>query len=500
VPVVRPEDRLQLEKEIRQAQVICLVYSVEEPLTFERISSYWLPYVRSLGANIPVVLVGNKIDMRPGTSSESNGSMGELEQLVLPLMNDFKEVETCVECSAKTLVNIPEVFYFAQKSVLYPTSPLYDSREQDLKKECKLAFERIFRLSDLNKDGLLDDEELNLFQEKCFGRALTTLEIAGVKELVIQGTDEGTKNNQLTMAGFLYLHKLFIQKGRLETAWNVLRRFGYDDGLALREDFVHPNFVVPKGMAVELSPAGYQFLAELFAKFDRDGDGALAWEELEELFATTEGNPWIKQGFPETSVTNEHGFLTLQGFLAQWSMSTALDHTVTLKYLAYLGYPGEPREALRLVKGKGKITGGRDRSKRDVFCCLVLGAIGCGKTALLRSLLNKAHSTAYVPGRKPSYAVNSVDIGGLEKYLVMVEHSPHNGQDLEFLRDELAMDAFDVICLVYDSADPNSFAYITALKDRYGEQLARLPVVVVGTKSDLDRASQVKWLSATNRF
>jgi hypothetical protein len=40
-----------------------------------------------------------------------------------------QEVETCVECSAKTPLNVSEVFYFAQKAVLHPTAPLYDSRD-----------------------------------------------------------------------------------------------------------------------------------------------------------------------------------------------------------------------------------------------------------------------------------------------------------------------------------------------------------------------------------
>ncbi len=38
-----------------------------------------------------------------------------------------QEVETCVECSARLFLNVHEVFYFAQKAVLYPTAVLYDS-------------------------------------------------------------------------------------------------------------------------------------------------------------------------------------------------------------------------------------------------------------------------------------------------------------------------------------------------------------------------------------
>lgn len=51
---------------------------------------------------------------------------------VLPIMNDFSEVETCVECSAKNLKNISEMFYFAQKAVLHPSGPLWNYHEKDV--------------------------------------------------------------------------------------------------------------------------------------------------------------------------------------------------------------------------------------------------------------------------------------------------------------------------------------------------------------------------------
>lgn len=41
----------------------------------------------------------------------------------------IQEVETCVECSAKIPLNVSEVFYFAQKAVLHPTAPLYNSQD-----------------------------------------------------------------------------------------------------------------------------------------------------------------------------------------------------------------------------------------------------------------------------------------------------------------------------------------------------------------------------------
>lgn len=58
-------------------------------------------------------------------------------------MEDFPEVESCVECSAKTLHNISEMFYYAQKAVLHPTSPLYIMEEEDVSfyfESCLLDF------------------------------------------------------------------------------------------------------------------------------------------------------------------------------------------------------------------------------------------------------------------------------------------------------------------------------------------------------------------------
>lgn len=50
------------------------------------------------------------------------------------------------------------------------------------------------------------------------------------------------KNYHL-ISGFLFLHTLFIQRGRHETTWTVLRRFGYDDDLELTPEYLFPPYV-----------------------------------------------------------------------------------------------------------------------------------------------------------------------------------------------------------------------------------------------------------------
>lgn len=56
----------ELVEEILKAHVICVVYSVNDDDTIDRISSHWLPLIRQTlgeGHRTPVLLVGNKIDL-----------------------------------------------------------------------------------------------------------------------------------------------------------------------------------------------------------------------------------------------------------------------------------------------------------------------------------------------------------------------------------------------------------------------------------------------------
>ncbi|KAF8555705.1 mitochondrial Rho GTPase [Imleria badia] len=474
-----PQDRQHLESEIRKAHVICVVYAIDNPNSFDRIPTFWLPHFRQLGVNVPVILVGNKIDLRGGEVTNE-----ALEDEIVPIMNEFKEVETCVECSAKMSLNVSEVFYFAQKAVLHPTAPLYDSREHVLKPACVSALKRIFKLCDTNKDGVLDPTELNEFQRKCFDAPLQLQELEGIKGMVREHAEGGVRDDGLTEAGFLYLHTIFIQRGRLETTWTVLRKFGYGEDLKLTEAFLLPKFDVPHDCSVELSPKGYQFFTDIFETFDKDQDGALKSVELDELFSTSPGNPWASQKFPDTTLVDDTGAVTLQGWLAQWSMTTLLDHKTTLAYLAYLGYPDEQRTSALLTTRPRKVDRRKGKVTRNVFLCYVCGAAGSGKTSLLHAFAGKPFREAYEPTSKMFSVVNAVDIDGSEKYLVLQEFG--SKYEAETLRSPKKTDLADLIVYVHDSSDTNSFSYISNL--RYS--LDHIPTLFVATKSDLDLAQQ----------
>jgi Ras family protein T1 len=130
----------ELIQEIHRADVICVVFAVDDPSTLESVPLKWLPMIRSvLGPDhsTPVILVGNKSDLVIESTFKAASE----------LMKEFSEIETCVECSARTLKNISEMFYYAQKAVLHPTAPLFE--KSSLTEKAKRALTRIFKVLSL---------------------------------------------------------------------------------------------------------------------------------------------------------------------------------------------------------------------------------------------------------------------------------------------------------------------------------------------------------------
>lgn len=67
-------------------------------------------------------------------------------------------------------------------------------------------------------------------------------EIVGVKKVVKEKMHSGVNDRGLTLTGFIFLQTLFIEKGRLETTWTVLRKFGYDNDIKIRDDLIPASF------------------------------------------------------------------------------------------------------------------------------------------------------------------------------------------------------------------------------------------------------------------
>ncbi|GAB7338389.1 hypothetical protein MBLNU457_4684t1 [Dothideomycetes sp. NU457] len=479
-----PEARNNLRNEIRKCNVILLVYS--DHYSYERVALFWMPYFRSLGVNVPVVLCANKSDLSNHASTPS-----VVEEEMLPVMAEFKEIDSCIRTSAREHLNVNEVFFLCQKAVTHPIAPIYDSKESNLKPAAMSALKRIFYLCDKDQDGMLNDKEIHDFQMKCFEKPLGEDDLASIKRSIGKYSQTPVDDG-IDVDGFLLLNKLFAEKGRHETIWIILRKFQYTDSLSLKDTFLHPKFDVPQYSSAELSPAGYRFFVDLFLLHDKDNDGGLNDEELAMLFAPTPGLPqsWIDSDFPSCTVRNEAGHITLQGWLAQWSMTTFEEPKVTLEYLAYLGFEtsekGGTTAALKVTKAR-KRRNKAGRVERNVFLCYVLGAGASGKSSLMSAFLNRPFTPIYHPTIKPQIAVNSVELeSGKQCYLILEELG-----ELEpaILDNQVKLDACDLLCYTFDSSDPDSFGHIVDLRRRY-PQLDGLPAVYAALKADQDRAVQ----------
>lgn len=481
------QDEQQLLDEITKAHVICVVYSADDDATVEKITSCWLPLVRRTlpeDQRKPVVLVGNKSDLLETSNMET----------ILPIMNEYAEVETCVECSAKTLKNISEVFYYAQKAVLHPMAPLYQPEDKELTPKCKQALSRVFKICDQDNDGILNDREIYQFQRRCFNVPLQPQALEDVKAVVRKHLADGVLHDGITQKGFLFLHTLFIQRGRHETTWTVLRKFGYDDNLQLNQEYIWPQLKVPLGCSTELSHQGFNFFASLFEKFDEDKDGCLSPTELRNLFSTCPTMPW-GHDVNNTVFTNEQGWITYQGFLAQWMLTTVLDVPRTLEYLAYLGYMYEHDSqvsAIHVTRDR-KSDFQRKQTSRTVFQCHVIGPKGVGKSAFLQGHLGR--NLKYVATlNKESlsrFAINTVTVYGQEKYLLLQEIDVGLSDTLR--APELSC---DVACLLYDVTNPRSFEYCARMYTQFFAHTST-PVLVVACKAEHKEVAQDHELQPT---
>uniref|UniRef100_A0A8C7YLF3 Ras homolog family member T1a n=1 Tax=Oryzias sinensis TaxID=183150 RepID=A0A8C7YLF3_9TELE len=423
----------QLYQEISKANVICIVYSVNSKKSIEKVTSHWIPLINDRtdkDSRVPLILVGNKSDLVEHSSMET----------ILPIMNQFQDIETCVECSAKNLKNISELFYYAQKAVLHPTGPLYCPEEKELKLSCIKALTRIFKITDLDNDGILNDNELNFFQRTCFNTPLAPQALEDVKNVVRRNMADGVKDNGLTLKGFLFLHTLFIQRGRHETTWTCKHT---------------------------------------------DRDCALSPEEVKDLFKVFPYMPWGPD-VNNTVCTNDKGWITYQGYLSQWTLTTYLDVQRSLEYLGYLGYSivyeQESQAAAITVTRSKRIDLQKKQTQRSVFRCNVFGAAGSGKSGFLQAFLGRNLQVSDKT-HKSYYAISTTYVYGQEKYLLLHEAIP----DVDFLSEEEL--ACDVVCLVYDVNDPRSFEYCAKVYKQYFID-SKTPCVVIAAKSDLHEVRQ----------
>ena len=140
-------------------------------------------------------------------------------------------MDCCIECSAKSRLNLRQVFYITQRTVTFPVAPLFDRRSQSLTPRYVRILRRVFRLFDRDQDGLWSAQEMNGFQRTVYMTELTSQEIQTVLSVLREADPRTVRQDCVTEEGFLRLMQLFLQKDRPESNWVMLRQLHYDDDL-----------------------------------------------------------------------------------------------------------------------------------------------------------------------------------------------------------------------------------------------------------------------------
>ena len=104
------------------ANVFLVCFSIVNPVSFENISAKWYPEVMHFCPEVPLIVVGTKLDLRDdqatldklGTQGHKPISTAQGEELA----RKIKAVKF-MECSAKTGQQLKSVFDEAVKSVLF---------------------------------------------------------------------------------------------------------------------------------------------------------------------------------------------------------------------------------------------------------------------------------------------------------------------------------------------------------------------------------------------
>ncbi|KAH9617280.1 hypothetical protein KSS87_004505 [Heliosperma pusillum] len=468
--------------EFKRADGVVLTYACDRHDTFDSLSSYWLPELRRLKVKLPVVLVGCKFDLSDHQQQFS------LQKLVLPILEQFREIDSCIECSSYEHIQALQVFNYAQKSVLHPTPPVFDLVTKTLTPQYLKALKRIFRLCDLDRDGALSDVELKKFLVKCFPETFRPSTISNVKEIMRRKLPEGVNERGLTFKGFLCLHEYLLEPTGARAAWTILRNFGYNNDIRLASNILPPSFKPAPDQIVELSNVALDFLRGSFSMYDKDNAGVIRPADLEDWFSTAPDCPWSESPYMDAASTTASGGLTLNGLLSEWVLVTLLEPAKTVEYLKYIMYDGDAASAIRLARRRCKDRKKR-QSERNVYQCFVFGPEKAGKSALLDNFLGRPFSDASIPNTEDRYAVNVVDgTAGSQKFLVLREIPEAKVKDLLSNKESLA--TCDMALFVYDSTDESSFkktAKLLAEVSRHGEDTGyEVPSLIVSAKDDLD--------------
>jgi mitochondrial Rho GTPase 1 len=277
----------EMKAKIKSANAILLLYDMSNEETVKALNDFWLPLITSANTKVPVIIVGNKLDLVRANPNLSQ--FLRIGKILKPILRQFEQVQMGIEVSAEQSKNIFEMLYLAQTSIIFPLSTLMHLPDRVLTRRYKKALCRIFRILDNDNDGKLSYEELNSLQQHVFENQLTQEDFKAFLDIVKSEAPEHHNSRYITLEGFYVIHKRVLELMKIKSCWITLKYYDYDINLDLDESLFEDSLVVGNFSTVELKPAATQFLKKLFNKF-AEGE-VLTLQSLHQIFEPLEEIP-----------------------------------------------------------------------------------------------------------------------------------------------------------------------------------------------------------------
>jgi len=106
-----------------QTDVFLICFSLVSPPSFENVRTKWYPEIQHHAPNIPIILVGTKLDLRDDEDTKQKLRDRKMAPITYEAANEAaKEIRArkYLECSALTQRNLKSVFDEAIRAVLQP--------------------------------------------------------------------------------------------------------------------------------------------------------------------------------------------------------------------------------------------------------------------------------------------------------------------------------------------------------------------------------------------
>lgn len=513
-------DRKDVDREIRNADFICVLYDINVKKTRDNVEALWIPRIKKIreGLLTSLAVIGTKYDLCD--DDDQDEQLNEFQQFCDDLIDKYEEIEFILESSAKeNRASIEGVFERAQEAVLYPLSPLIT--DGNISQSFENAIRRIFKMLDQasdQPDNLLDCDDLAELRKVSFGKdrkdgADDVLRTAfkkieeGEANFNMEKYSGLTKEGLVTLDGFIVLFKLMIEDDAI-CAWTILRKYGYDRSLSIRDDYCLPKVSFQKNQKLGLSSTAFEILHNIFESHCSE-DKFLDKEALVKIFSsipafadfgsTTSGEwkeitePWNYIGFPyccNAEWDGEKYKINETNFTAMWMLAMSIDYKVVLKQFAYLGFGLENGYVLTKY-----VT----LSSYSLVHVSIFGGINSGKSSLIRTQQELTQNSILKQELQDSQFVNIKNKEDIvltnekrnygiffhstnDKWLVLEELTQADQEDYLSSKKDLV---FDGALFMYDSTSLESSQHTIELLTRFLKLNVEKPSALVGTKTDL---------------